>query len=123
MAAGAPIAALPAGGGDDLMGQVVLVAQAPRAAAGDLEPFAGRFGGSGRERERQYAGPDAEERAFLGLAGLEYRIGGRIRAQYHQPVVDLHERLLGVRMDAQLAAQPSASGRVSVDRIAADRGP
>ena len=123
VAGGAPITALPAGRGDDLMRQVVFVAQEPRAAVGDLEPLAVHFRGGGRERERQYAGTDAEERAFLGLARLEYRIGGRIRAQHHQPVVDLHERLLGVHVDAQLAAQPSASGRVLVDRIATDGGP
>ena len=116
------IAALPPGGGDDVMGQVVLVAQAPGMVARDLEPLAGQLHGGGRERDLQHAGADAEERALLGHAGLEHGIGARIRAQHHQPVVDLHERLLRVDVYTELAAQASVSGRVPVERVAAHRG-
>ena len=122
VAGSASIAALPPGGGDDVMGQVVLVAQAPGVVAGDLEALVSQLHGGGRERDLQHAGADAEERALLGHAGLEHGIGARIRAQHHQPVIDLHERLLRVDVDTQLAAQASVPGRVPMERVAAHRG-
>ena len=108
--------------GDDVVDQVVLVAQAPGTVARELEPLVVQLHGGGGEGDLQHAGADAEQGAFLVHPGLEHGTGGRIRAQDHQPVVDLHERLLGVDVDPQLAAQPGVPGRVPVQGVATHRG-